>query len=289
MARTPTGAGRVCPTCQAQSPSTARFCRSCGTALPLAAVVPQGPIPGSVCPRCGALARQGKRYCQACGLNLTAPDERTGTRMSREAILGLAAAAAVIIAVLVALSSGGGDDGSSTTSLPHVVVEIEPATFAAVNNVAAHLPALEGETDRDQIRSFLGQPDAFVISFEPSGEAADGPIVRYESWYFYELGTVYEFADGALIMGMPSTLPTGPTILPPRHYDPVLFDRDTPLGGIAALLDNPAAFEPIPVEDEYGISLTFYAGEQLLVAFDDEGLFYVETVPLSVDEELGGG
>jgi hypothetical protein len=51
------------------------------------------------------------------------------------------------------------------------------------------------------------------------------------------------------------------------------------------MLSDPDSFVARELEAEYEVPLVFYAGEQLLVAFDDEGLFYVETVPLAAEEE----
>jgi hypothetical protein len=261
-----------------------------------------GPL---VCGNCGAPIQPGQHFCTTCGAEVAAsaqptvaaaqpsatprPAAATGiTRQQLALVLVAFAAGIVLVAAFVILTRGGGGEESPSLVLPEVPVNVDSAARSEVEAVAAHLPDLEGDTDRDQVRSFLGQPDAFTISFEPSGENADGPIVRHELWYYYDLGTVYEFADGALVMNMPSTLPVGPTILPSQRYDPALFQRDTSLDAIASLLDDPASLEAIPVEQEYGIPLTFYASEQLLVAFDEDGLFYVETVPLSLDEAVDG-
>ena len=164
-------------------------------------------------------------------------------------------------------------------------MDVSPALLAAVGDAAAKLPEPVGATDRDQLRSMIGPPDTFTLSFERSGAQGDGPLVRYENWFYYDLDTEYEFADGALIANLPMTTPVGTTILPPAKYDPDLFDRNTTWDEIASLLVDPELIEPIPVEAEYEVPLTFYAGEQLIVAFDDEGLVYVETVPLGEDTE----
>src|SRR5215467_2431261 len=50
-----------CSNCDADNPETAKFCSSCGAALPLA------------CPRCGHPNSAGARFCNQCGSTLTAP------------------------------------------------------------------------------------------------------------------------------------------------------------------------------------------------------------------------
>jgi hypothetical protein len=48
------------------------------------------------------------------------------------------------------------------------------------------------------------------------------------------------------------------------------------------VLDDPAAFEAVPLDEGYGIDATVYVGDFLQLAFDEAGgLVYVEAVPLS--------
>ena len=204
--------------------------------------------------------------------------------MKRLSILVLALAG--LTAVLAAACGGGDEGGPAVTplTLPDVEVQIDEALVAQMEDAVAALPEPLGDNDRDQIRSMIGLPDAFTISFERSGEEGDGPLVRYETWYYYELLTAYEFADGALISNLPMDSVDGVVFLPKR-YDPALFERTTTWDEIASMLSDPDSFVARELEAEYEVPLVFYAGEQLLVAFDDEGLFYVETVPLAAEEE----
>ena len=153
-----------------------------------------------------------------------------------------------------------------------------------MEDAVAALPEPIGDNDRDQIRSMIGLPDAFTISFERSGEEGDGSLVRYETWYYYELLTVYEFADGALISNLPMDSVDGVVFLP-KKYDPADFERTTTWDEIVPMVSDPDSFVARGLEAEYAVPLVFSAGEQLLVVFDDEGLFYVETVPLAAEEE----
>src|SRR5262245_1470112 len=50
-----------CSNCDADNPETAKFCSSCGAALPL------------TCRSCGQPNRAGSRFCNQCGSALTAP------------------------------------------------------------------------------------------------------------------------------------------------------------------------------------------------------------------------
>jgi len=200
-------------------------------------------------------------------------------------VLALAGMAALLAA---ACGGGGGEGGGAVTGrpivFPDIEVEIDEAVVAQMEDALAALPEPIGDNDRDQIRSMIGLPDAFTISFERSGEDGDGPLVRYETWYYYELLTAYEFADGALISNLPMD-PVDRVVFLPKKYDPADFERTTTWDEIAPMLSDPDSFVARELEAEYEVPLVFYAGEQLLVAFDDEGLFYVETVPLAAEEE----
>lgn len=71
------GRGRVCPECEAENPAAARFCASCGEALPQAEAAPKRArkAAGSatlVCDECGATLRDGHRYCGGCGAEVGA-------------------------------------------------------------------------------------------------------------------------------------------------------------------------------------------------------------------------
>ena len=200
-------------------------------------------------------------------------------------VLALAGMAALLAA---ACGGGGGEGGGAVTGrpivFPDIEVEIDEAVVAQMEDALAALPEPIGDNDRDQIRSMIGLPDAFTISFERSGEDGDGPLVRYETWYYYELITAYEFADGALISNLPMD-PVDGIVFLPKKYDPAAFERTTTWDEIVPMLSNPGSFVARELEPEYEVPLVFYAGEQLLVAFDDEGLFYVETVPLAAEEQ----
>ena len=191
--------------------------------------------------------------------------------------------------VALAAACGGEDEGDAAVTgppliLPDIDVEIDGALVAQMEDAAAALPEPIGDNDRDQIRSMIGLPDAFTISFERSGEDGDGPLVRYETWYYYELDTAYEFADSALISNLPMD-PVDGLVFLPKKYDPAHFERTTTWDEIVPMLNDPHSFVARELEAEYEIPLVFYAGEQLLAAFDDEGLFYVESVPLAAEEE----
>ncbi|MBQ8372500.1 MAG: SPFH domain-containing protein [Clostridia bacterium] len=53
--------GVICPSCKAQNPPKAKFCQSCGGALPTSEIA---------CPGCGAMNKAGAKFCGECGTSL---------------------------------------------------------------------------------------------------------------------------------------------------------------------------------------------------------------------------
>jgi ribosomal protein L40E len=56
---------KICPSCGAPNPVSAKFCKQCGTQLPS---LPSAE--GMMCPYCGASVKRGARFCPRCGSSL---------------------------------------------------------------------------------------------------------------------------------------------------------------------------------------------------------------------------
>jgi membrane protease subunit (stomatin/prohibitin family) len=56
----------VCPSCNAQIPSTSKFCPNCGKSI---SAMPQPPsqVPSQKCAKCGEILPTGAQFCQNCG------------------------------------------------------------------------------------------------------------------------------------------------------------------------------------------------------------------------------
>lgn len=65
----------ICTTCQAENPSTNRFCGECGTALAI------------LCANCGASNEPGKKFCGQCGSTLTAQEQGSSTATSERRLV----------------------------------------------------------------------------------------------------------------------------------------------------------------------------------------------------------
>jgi len=69
----PAAALVICAKCNAQVPSTSRFCPSCGTAI---VVEPAASAPTRKCPKCGEEVPGGASFCPSCGKRITTSQVR---------------------------------------------------------------------------------------------------------------------------------------------------------------------------------------------------------------------
>ena len=189
--------------------------------------------------------------------------------MTRRLLIAL-----VIVAVGAAgvysfvLSRSGEDDVAS------------PQVVASLAEAVSDLPPTSGDSDIEQIRSLLGPPDAFALMLEPQ---EGGAPLRREEWYYYEIDSVFEFADGKLVANLPLDENQGLLVVP-LQYDPADFQLGTTWQDVASTLDDPDELQSYELEEEFELPVTYYVGVQLLLAFDNEGLlFYMETLPLEAE------
>ena len=157
---------------------------------------------------------------------------------------------------------------------------MDPLT-AELQAIVDRLPEAVGEDDASEMRSLIGPPDAFTVAFERTD---DGAVSRREEWFYYDLATVFEFVDGAVLWDWPLDAEVDFLVHPVR-YDPGDFDAEATWESLAQVVGDPSAFEAVALDPEYEVPATIYVGNLLLLAFDEEGkLFYVEAVPVTPAE-----
>jgi hypothetical protein len=203
---------------------------------------------------------------------------------------------ALVLLFAAALVGACGDGSPSTTpdtdpgpGPPGEAAPLDEAVVGAeIVDAAAVLPPSTSGDDRDQVRAVLGVPDAFILAFEPG---PDGSTQRREEWYYLERQTGFEFVDGRVLTLLPLEAPGSPLgaegtgiSFVPSFYDPQDFDRAMSVDDVVAMLTDPSSLVSTPAPDELEVELHVYAADQILFAFDAEGLAYVETVPLTVEE-----
>lgn len=130
----------------------------------------------------------------------------------------------------------------------------------------AEQPATESVDDRSAVLAEIGAPDAFVVSVDE----VDGEPARFESWTYYDADTQIDFLDGTLLWDI-EIEPIDDGSFLPLQYAPGEFtmlaskaDVVAELGGVELSEVDTTAFEVEGAE--------LLAGEQLLLAFVDDGL-----------------
>jgi ribosomal protein L40E len=300
-----------CPQCSAEVSDGAVFCRECGAALNAA---PQQ----SSCPSCGETLNPGASFCRECGAAVgdqepepavaAATGPAGGRSFTSPAVLGaigvgvLVLGAAIVAAIL--LAGGGGDDepaGAGDQVADSDLIDDEPFEFAydpdsvevpeqidveLTDDQRADLLALiestplEGDTEAEQLIYIFGPPDQFQLSYE----TYDGSVHRYEVWYYYDIGIAYELLDTRVVLYYPIDDPEG-LFLGANRYSPLDFSEDMTLDDVRAMLDDAASLVEEPIDEEFGIDASFWVGEQLLVAFDTGGNFFLaETYLLDMSD-----
>src|SRR5690348_10807898 len=115
----------VCPNCGTENPALARFCISCGKALP------------RVCPNCGTINPAQARFCMQCGTPLDAG--------ARPALPATPTAASVVSTTSVA---GTPDLGATNPAVPSVAPRTTARTTARTGRgTARRAPAEPLETE----------------------------------------------------------------------------------------------------------------------------------------------
>ncbi|MCA9824732.1 MAG: zinc ribbon domain-containing protein [Dehalococcoidia bacterium] len=271
-----------CPQCSAEVGREADFCRECGAALNAAA-------PAPTCTSCGASLGPAAAFCRECGTAVVAaspppPVRQPGRSFASPRVLAAIAAGVVILAgavVAVVLLAGGGDDSDDIFADPG---DVEDSTIASISASLGLLGQPEGETEQDQMRSLMGPPDGFTVT-EDVDEA--GNVSRREEWFYYEIRTVFEYAGGKLVSSLPLESSYDDFYIAAVQYDPGDFELGVSWDDVAAILPDPAAMIRYELEPEYELDGHFYAGNQLLLFFDDDDrLIYLEALPLAPGEEL---
>ena len=200
----------------------------------------------------------------------------------RRMLMGLGAVV-VVVAIAAGAFFAGVFDSATSDDPPELfadAIEIDPELVATLDSLI-EIPSVPGaQDDREEVRVLLDLPDAFMVTYEIVGgeDEDDGDIVRYETWVYYDLLTAFEFADRMLISHLPIDDVQTFAVLP-RQYDPEDFTRDLTWDIVSSMLVDPAAAVSTTLsEEEFGAFLQVYAGEQLMVGFDDDGLLvYAET------------
>ncbi len=139
--------------------------------------------------------------------------------------------------------------------------------------------AIEPEDARPTVLEEMGPPDAFSITFDE----LEGQIVRWESWSYFDFDTQFDFIDGELLWRV-ELEPVEDGSIYAHWYDPLDFQAGMSRSQVESLLSDQELLEVNldALDLEGGLIL---AGDQIMLGFQEDQLFYVETMILSPDPE----
>lgn len=131
--------------------------------------------------------------------------------------------------------------------------------------------AVELSEDQQLVYEDFGWPDTFTLS---EIDNLEGDSVRYETWVYYYGKSSYTFADGVFITsGEAQPLPEGFT---PAPYQP----NHILLGASPEQAKDWMGNNPLTLVEESGAIQEggkFYVGQQIILGFLDDRLFFVDT------------
>ena len=156
---------------------------------------------------------------------------------------------------------------------------------ASITNALVALNVPSAANDREEMRGLIGPPDAFDLTFEADPREPAAPLLRVETWHYFDFGSAFVFVDGRLANSFPVE-DLGEIALLPLQYDPAAFTRTMTPEQAAALIDDPTAGSIIDFDTaDVGADLDVYAGPQILLMFDADGLAAVSTLPLTPSDD----
>jgi len=135
---------------------------------------------------------------------------------------------------------------------------------------------------RGELLAELGGPDAFVITVDEIG----GEVVRFESWSYYEATSQIDLVDGEILWDIEiDDVPDG--MLLPLTFSPMEFTMLSSVDDVLGVLEDVELESLGTAAAEFEIEgAELWVGEQLVLAFVDDALIYVETYALAADDQV---
>lgn len=138
---------------------------------------------------------------------------------------------------------------------------------------------IEPQDNRPTVFEEMGPPDAFTLKFQE----LEGQSVRWETWSYFDFNTLFEFIDGELLWTIDlEPVPDGSIYA--HFYEPGQFQAGMSAADVQNLLWDQELLEIDLAALDLEGSLAL-AGDQILLAFENDQLVYVETVILSPDPD----
>ena len=134
--------------------------------------------------------------------------------------------------------------------------------------------------ERTETLEYLGAPDAFTLEWQE----LQGQIVRWEEWSYFDFESRFDFVDGVLLWTLDiEPAPSGSIFA--HVFNPLEFEVGMTMAEIQRMLPDIVMTE-IPLDEVDIPGGVLFAGDQILLGFDEDGLVYVQTFILNPEEPL---
>ena len=140
-------------------------------------------------------------------------------------------------------------------------------------------------SDQKVLIEKFGYPDSFLFMVAEDKENQPGKMSRFENWNYYDLQTSFSFTDGGITGSIEIDDVLDGTILP-VDYRPDQFYNLTHWEEVKEKIIEERPYGKTIIPTNQLPDTTLVDSEQILMGFEKDKLFYVETIPLEPDEDF---
>jgi len=171
--------------------------------------------------------------------------------------------------------AAGENDQADQTDLSEIDALMEEVGLS-IDEVMAD-PMLD---ERHETLQYMGAPDSFTLQWQE----LQGQMVRWEEWSYYDFESRFDFVDGVLLWTLDlEQAPNGSIFA--HYYDPLAFEYGMTMIDVVSLIPDIDLTE-IALDEADIPGGVLYAGDQILLGFDQDALVYVQTFILEPEELL---
>jgi hypothetical protein len=140
--------------------------------------------------------------------------------------------------------------------------------------------AVPSVDERPDTLELLGAPDAFTLQWQ---ELQD-QYVRWEEWSYFDFESRFDFVDGVLLWTLDiDPAPSGSIYA--HVFNPLEFEVGMTMAEVQRMLPDIVMTE-ITLDEADIPGGVLFAGDQILLGFDEDALVYVQTFILEPEEPL---
>ena len=184
---------------------------------------------------------------------------------------------AILVAALACNMPGIATGNGPTDEIDHPELDtLMEEVGISIDEVMA-VPTVDERMDTLEL---LGPPDSFTLQWQE----LQGQNVRWEEWSYFDFESRFDFVDGVLLWTLViDPAPSGS--LYAHVFNPLDFEFGMTMAEVQLLLPDIVMTE-IPLDEADIPGGVLFAGEQILLGFDEDGLVFVQTFMLEPEEPL---